>query len=88
MHNIWVAGDTLYAGDYQGGLRVVDIAGELRGDLRRQGRVVGSLHTGTLAGFRPNAALAWSAIPHRGFVFASDINSGVWIARVTGRPGT
>ena len=49
---------------------------------------MGSLHTGTLAGFRPNAALAWSAIPHRGFVFASDINTGVWVARVTGRPGT
>jgi hypothetical protein len=87
-HNLFAADDLLYIGAYNGGIRVLDIAGELRGDLRRQGRVVGSLHTGTLAGFRPNAALAWSAIPHRGFVFASDINSGVWIARVTGRPGT
>ena len=32
-HNVWVAGDTLYLGDYQGGLRVLDISGELRGDL-------------------------------------------------------
>src|SRR3970282_1272088 len=30
-HNIWVAGDTLYLGAYQGGLRVVDLAGALRG---------------------------------------------------------
>jgi hypothetical protein len=29
-------------------------------------------------------ALAWSAIPHRGFIYASDINSGLWVARVAG----
>ena len=28
-HNVWVAGDTLFMGDYQGGLRVLDISGEL-----------------------------------------------------------
>src|SRR6267143_73558 len=32
-HNVWVAGDTLYMGDYQGGLRVLDISGELKGEL-------------------------------------------------------
>ncbi|MBI1723891.1 MAG: Ig-like domain-containing protein, partial [Gemmatimonadetes bacterium] len=26
-HNVWVAGDTLYLGDYQGGLRVLDVSG-------------------------------------------------------------
>ena len=39
-HNVWVAGDTLYMGDYQGGLRVLDISGELRGDLQQQGREI------------------------------------------------
>ncbi len=84
VHNIFVAGGLAYLGAYNGGIRVVDVSGELRGDLRAQGRVVGSLYTGSLEGFRPNMALAWSAIPHRGFIFAADINSGLWVARVTG----
>ena len=41
VHNIWVAGDTLYMGNYQGGARAVDISGELKGDLLRQGREIG-----------------------------------------------
>ena len=87
-HNLWAADSLLYIGAYNGGIRVLDVAGTLRGDLRQQGRVLGALYTGTLEGFRPNAALAWSAIPHRGFIFASDVNTGLWVARVAGRPGT
>ena len=44
-HNIWVEGDRLYVGYYQAGLRVVDISGELRGDLYRQGREIAILKT-------------------------------------------
>jgi hypothetical protein len=84
VHNIFVQNGTAYVGAYNGGIRVVDVSGELRGDLRAQGRVYGSLYTGSLEGFRPNMALTWSAIPHKGFVFASDINSGLWVAKVTG----
>ena len=35
-HNLWVEDDILYIGYYNGGLRVVDISGELRGDLYRR----------------------------------------------------
>ena len=38
VHNIWVAGDTLYMGAYNAGFRAFDISGELKGDLRAQGR--------------------------------------------------
>src|SRR5437016_9798944 len=38
VHNVWVVGDTLYLGNYQGGARVLDISGELKGDLLREGR--------------------------------------------------
>lgn len=86
VHNIWVEGNLLYAGAYDGGIRVIDVSGELRGDLGRQGRVFGTLYTGALDGYRPNMALTWGAIPHRGHVFASDINTGLWIAKVTGTP--
>ena len=32
-HNIWVEDGILYIAYYQGGLRIVDVSGELRGDL-------------------------------------------------------
>jgi hypothetical protein len=86
VHNLWAEGDVLYVGAYDGGLRTIDISGELRGDLGRQGRVFGELYTGALDGFRPNMALTWGAIPYRGHVFASDINTGLWVAKVVGAP--
>ena len=81
-HNLWVENDVLYIGAYDGGVRVLDVSGELRGELREQGRVIGSLYTGALNGYRPNQALAWSAIPHRGHIMVSDINTGFWVGKV------
>ena len=81
-HNVWVAGDTLYLGDYQGGLRVLDISGELRGDLLRQGREMAHVVTGDASGVVPNAPNAWGAIYRDGLIYVPDINSGLWIVRV------
>jgi hypothetical protein len=81
-HNVWVAGDTLYMGDYQGGLRVLDISGELRGDLLRQGREITHVVTGDSSGVVPNAANAWGAIYRNGFIYVPDIDSGLWIVKV------
>ena len=81
-HNIWVAGDTLYLGDYQGGLRVLDISGELRGDLRRQGREIARVFTGSRDGQTPNVSMAWGAIYRDGYVYVPDMNSGLIIARI------
>ncbi len=81
-HNVWVAGDTLYLGDYQGGLRVLDISGELRGDLLRQGREIAHVHTGDPKGVTPNSANAWGAIYRNGYVYVPDMNSGLWIVRI------
>jgi hypothetical protein len=81
-HNVWVAGDTLYLGDYQGGLRVLDISGELRGDLLRQGREMAHVVTGDGNGVVPNAPNAWGAIYRKGLIYVPDINSGLWIVRV------
>ncbi|MGI9040266.1 MAG: Ig-like domain-containing protein [Gemmatimonadales bacterium] len=81
-HNVWVAGDTLYLGDYQGGLRVVDISGELKGDLLRQGREIAHVVTGDARGVVPNASNAWGALYHDGLVYVNDINSGLWIVKV------
>lgn len=81
-HNVWVAGDTLYLGDYQGGLRVLDISGELRGDLLRQGREIAHVVTGDKQGVLPNFANAWGAIYRDGLVYVPDVNSGLWIVKV------
>jgi hypothetical protein len=81
-HNVWVAGDTLYMGDYQGGLRVLDISGELRGDLLRQGREIAHVVTGDGRGVVPNSANAWGAFYRDGLVYVNDINAGLWIVKV------
>jgi hypothetical protein len=46
-HNFWAANDMLYEGYYSGGARVLDISGELRGDLYRQGREIARFWTAT-----------------------------------------
>ncbi len=81
-HNIWVEDDRLYAAYYQAGLRVVDVSGELRGDLYAQGRELAWFPTGTSDGFVPNSPMAWGPQPYEGNVFVSDLNSGLWVIRL------
>jgi hypothetical protein len=80
-HNIWVEDDILYVAYYQGGLRIVDVSGELRGNLYRQGRQIGWYHTAGKEeeSWRPNQAQAWGPQPFKGNVFLSDYNSGLWV---------
>ncbi len=84
-HNVWVAGDTLYMGDYQGGLRILDISGELRGDLMAQGREIAHVVTADSKGMTPNAPNTWGAIYRDGYIYAPDMNSGLWIVKVEGK---
>lgn len=81
-HNVWVAGDTLLLGDYQGGLRILDISGELKGDLLAQGREYAHIHTGDPSGKTPNMANAWGAIYRDGLIYVPDINSGLWVVKM------
>jgi len=78
-HNLWVEDDVLYVGYYNGGVRVVDVSGELRGDLYRQGREIAALFTYDPEGYIPNAPFVWGVQPHKGHLFASDYNSGLWV---------
>jgi hypothetical protein len=81
-HNMWVENDLLYMGYYNGGGRVLDVSGELRGDLYRQGREIAHLWAGSPDGFRPNLPFTWGAQPHKGLIFFNDINSGLWIVKL------
>src|SRR6267142_951061 len=64
-HNIWVEDGIMYMGYYSGGGRVVDVSGELRGDLYRQGREIGRVWTGDPEGYRTNLPFTWGAQPHK-----------------------
>lgn len=84
-HNIWVEDDVLVMGYYSGGGRVLDVSGELRGDLYRQGREIARVWTGDPQGFRPNLPFTWGARHYRGLIFFNDVNSGLWIVKL-GKP--
>jgi len=81
-HNIWVDNDILYMGYYNGGGRILDVSGELRGDLYRQGRQIANLWTGSTEGFRPNVPFCWGAQPHNGLIYFNDVHTGLWIVKL------
>ena len=84
VHNVWVVGDTLYMGAYDGGFRVFDISGELRGDLRAQGREIAHLNTADMEGNTKNAAFTWGVVvnPKDGLAYVNDFNNGLWVVKV------
>ena len=85
-HNFWVQNDTLYVANYNAGLRVVDISGELKGDLFRQGREIGWYKPTDNQGRIPNAPMTWGPQPHKGHIFFSDWNSGLWSVKLPPKP--
>lgn len=90
VHNVWVAGDTLYMGAYNAGFRVFDISGELRGDLRAQGREIGHLNTADMDGKVKNSAMTWGVVvnPKDGLAYVNDDNNGLWIIKIEPKPAT
>jgi len=87
-HNMWVEDDVLYQAYYEGGVRMVDISGDLMGNLYTQGREMAVFKAHDPVGYIPNSPGAWSVMPWKGNVFFSDINSGMWAVRMvpTDRP--
>ncbi|HVI70811.1 MAG TPA: Ig-like domain-containing protein, partial [Pyrinomonadaceae bacterium] len=81
-HNMWVDNDMMYVGYYSGGGRVLDVSGELRGELYNQGREIARIWTGDPNAFRPNMPFTWGAQPHNGLIYFNDINSGIWIVKL------
>jgi hypothetical protein len=88
VHNVWVLGDTLYMGAYNAGFRVFDISGELRGDLRAQGREIGHLNTADMDGKVKNSAMTWGVVvnPKDGLAYVNDDNNGLWVVRIEPKP--
>jgi plastocyanin len=87
VHNVWVAGDTLYFGAYNGGFHAFDISGELRGDLMAQGRQIAHVYTGDMDGHTKNQAQTWGVVvnPKDGLAYVNDFFNGLWIVRIEPR---
>jgi len=81
-HNLWVEDDILYVGYYNGGLRVVDVSGDLRGDLYQQGREIAFFEPADPQGYKKNAPFVWGPQPFKGHIFFSDWNSGLWAVKL------
>ena len=81
-HNLWVEDDILYVAYYNGGLRVVDVSGELMGDLYEQGREIASFLPLDPQGYIANAPFVWGAQPYKGHIFFSDWHSGLWAVKL------
>ena len=87
VHNIWIAGDTLYIGAYNAGFKAFDISGELRGDLLLQGRLLGDYLPMDPKGHVANMPMTWGVIvnPKDNLAYVPDINSGLWILKLEPR---
>ena len=81
-HNHWVEGDTLFAGYYYGGIRVLDISGELMGNLYAQGREIAFFKGVDPDGSTANQTNVWGVIPYKGLIYFADLNNGLWAVRL------
>lgn len=81
-HNMWVEDDVLYQAYYEGGMRMVDVSGELMGDLKAQGREIAVFKPFDPQGYVANAPMVWGGFTHKGRLFLSDFNSGLWSVRL------
>jgi hypothetical protein len=81
-HDIIVEDDVMYQAYYDGGLRVVDVSGELVGNLADQRREIAVYKPFDPQGFTPNASFVMNAMPWKGHILFTDFNSGLWSAKL------
>ena len=80
VQDLWIDGERLYVAAQNGGVRVVDISADLKGNLYHQGREI--------ARFVPTDASAPNVIavqPVRGGLLAADRATGVWMLKLSPR---
>ena len=80
VQDLWIDGERLYVAAQTGGVRVVDISADLKGNLYHQGREV--------ARFVPSDTSAPNVVsvqPVRGGVLAADRSNGVWMVRLSAK---
>ncbi len=78
-HNMWVKNDVLYQAYYEGGARMVDVSGKLKGNLATQGREMAVFKSFDPDGYIKNAPMVWTVYPFDDKIWFSDWNSGLWV---------
>src|SRR5574341_237656 len=81
-HDIIVEDDILYQAYYDGGLRIVDVSGELVGNLADQRREIAVFKSFDPEGYTANATFVMNAMPWKGHILFTDFNSGLWSAKL------
>ena len=85
VHNVWAAGDTLYIGAYNGGFHAFDVSGELRRDLRAQGRTIAKMLPVDTTGVVPNKTMTWGVVVKNGLAYVNDMVTRLWVVRIDPR---
>ena len=85
-HDIIVENDILYQAYYDGGVRVVDVSGELLGNLAEQHREIAVFKPYDPKALTSNAPFVMNAMPWKGRVLFTDFNSGLWAAKLEPKP--
>lgn len=80
-HNFWLeeTRGILYVGWYQQGVRAIDVSGELSGFLDLQGREIACILYDGAGQCAAIGTCTWAPQLHNGLIFASDLNSGLWV---------
>jgi hypothetical protein len=67
---------------------MVDVSGELMGNLATQGREIAVFKPFDPNGWAANVSVVWGAQQHKGNVFFTDLASGLWSVKLlpTQRP--
>ena len=81
-YNVWADGEMLAMGFYGGGGRVLDISGELLGNLAEQSREIARLKTGMIEVEREQAPFTFSARIFGNYVIFNDMQTGIWITQL------
>jgi hypothetical protein len=85
-HDIIVEDDVLYQAYYDGGVRIVDVSGELLGNIAEQRREIAVFKSYDPKGHTANAPFVMNAMPWKGQVLFTDFNSGLWAAKLEPKP--
>jgi len=85
-HDIIVEDDILYQAYYDGGLRLVDVSGELLGNIAEQRREIAVFKPFDPDGYTANASFVMNAMPWKGHVLFTDFNSGLWVGKLEPKP--
>lgn len=81
VQDLWVDGERLYVAAQSGGVRVVDISADLKGNLYHQGREIGR-YAPASGGLVPNVV---AVQPVRVGILAADRSNGVWLLSLSAK---